>query len=429
MAKLKNKYCCLLVVLCFLVLSQVIYKDALSRISMTVQLNMWYYTRWISGKQYGDLYILSAVAKLETSSPTGYSGIVLNVWDDSINSQFYCCLKIGSAYRVARAIQTSFYDKQTTAIASQYICNIPLKNNTSSRVGVVVMDAIAEPSQQLDVIQKCKNGTYTKVYFPKSNEGKLGLCTKIAYSKLNPAHLIEWFEYQKMMGVDKVIAAKQDINSEALRVFKHYEEQGILETIDYPVQLPGDSSMINRTFEVGGRVFPQFSHDEQVSVYHCKERLQGYQYAAVVDFDEFIVSSKNQTTLELIQDLTKQYPKAAAFTFYTTFFFTNKSMPENTTLTTTYLQTVGPRWECFKNIYIPTRVKTVTTHTIEPLNSYERKTVPDKTAVLHHYRECIRGEKWKDCSQLKKPDYIMLRHKKEIQSRIKTQMKLINTKR
>ena len=40
-------------------------------------------------------------------------------------------------------------------------------------------------------------------------------------------------------------------------------------------------------------------NDEQISVYDCLEKLRGYKYLAVIDFDEYIIpqNGENWTTL------------------------------------------------------------------------------------------------------------------------------------
>ena len=48
----------------------------------------------------------------------------------------------------------------------------------------------------------------------------------------------------------------------------------------------------DRGFEEYRFTLPQCSHDKQVGVYSCQEKLQGYDYVGVVDFDEYIVHNK-----------------------------------------------------------------------------------------------------------------------------------------
>ena len=81
--------------------------------------------------------------------------------------------------------------------------------------------------------RKCNiNATaYVKPDFPMKSTSKfsMAICAKIAYGDLNKALTIEWMEYNKAMGVEKVLAYTYNLTQRALTVLWFYEKTGFLE--------------------------------------------------------------------------------------------------------------------------------------------------------------------------------------------------------
>ncbi|CAG2241932.1 unnamed protein product [Mytilus edulis] len=134
------------------------------------------------------------------------------------------------------------------------------------------------------------------VLYPEIKENGFGICAKIAYNYLNPLHLIEWFEYQKMMGVDMVLISVQSLNKDAYKVLRYYEKEGITTLISFPNDMPGKLEDLH----LQHWHYHQSSHDEQVAVYSCKEFFQGFAFVAIIDFDEIIVSDRFSEYTELL---------------------------------------------------------------------------------------------------------------------------------
>lgn len=72
-----------------------------------------------------------------------------------------------------------------------------------------------------------------------------------------------------------------------------------------------------------------------------------------------------------LQELTSLYPKAAGFTFYTSFYLTDKANMYNGILTSSYVIKVAPRMECQKNVYLPNRTIMTSTHYVDPSENYD----------------------------------------------------------
>lgn len=61
----------------------------------------------------------------------------------------------------------------------------------------------------------------------------IAICSKIAYGSLGAKKLVEWFETQLYLGVQKVISYSYDLNKDALNVLKYYEKLGIVDILPF----------------------------------------------------------------------------------------------------------------------------------------------------------------------------------------------------
>lgn len=379
------------------------------------------------------LFLFSAVAELDSSSSKNYSRVILSAWDGSNKKSFSCYFKLDKMFTLVPAVQIRIKDNKAKFISKQFACDISFLSKLPNEIALVEsIDSKPYPSSiEIHFIKNynLKNSYFHKIYYPERRKGQIAICTKIAYDRLNPDRLVEWFEYQRLMGVDKVLSAVQTLNPEAVQVLEYYRKQGFLEIIKYPKVLPShNTEYAKRGFDTKHRVFPQFFHDEQISVYHCKERLQGYEFVSVTDFDEFIVPAKQKTIKQLLKDdLLKNQPKAAGFTFNVSFFLTDSNQTEKSDLVTAkYLYKVGPRYECYKNLVLTDRVDTYSTHHFFPNSGFSKQIIPSEIAVLHHYRDCPGGPNWGDCSKQRRDrDTVMKRHTKELEDLVKKAKKEI----
>lgn len=321
--------------------------------------------------------------------------IVLNVLDgSSAYSYFDCCLfgeQMLSIHRSKARIKNSHIQGSDLPelTARQYMCSTKHKTFKPVYVGLVEYGMPCDPCI-----------TVKPVIYPIIKEHGTAVCAKVAFNHLNPGHLIEWFEYQKLMYVNTILVMLQNLNDEALKVFTFYERQGFLIILPYPAVLPGQT---DRGFESTSWHSEQSPHDEQVAVYTCQTYLQGYEFVAVIDFDEFIVHDKFMSYMTMLKsELLPAYPDAAAFTLNVSFFITDWGVSGvEPLLTSKYIQRTLPRFERYKNLYIPKRIQNINTHEIQPEEGYKRILLKTHNVVLYHYRKCPRDDKkWKYCMQI-----------------------------
>ncbi|XP_071145719.1 uncharacterized protein [Mytilus edulis] len=262
------------------------------------------------------VYIFHSIAEAK-SNWQSVEFIVLNVLDGSFSylSSYDCCLfgeRMLSIHRSEAKIKNSYIHGSNLPelTARQYMCSTKHKTFKTVYVGLVESGMPCDPCI-----------TVKPVIYPIIKEHGTAVCAKIAFNHLNPGHLTEWFEYQKLMHVDTVLVMLQYLNDEALKVLTFYERQGFLKILPYPTVLPGQT---DRGFESTNWHLEQSSHDEQVAVYTCQTYFQGYEFVAVIDFDEFIVHDKFMSYMTMLKsELLPLHPDAAGFVLNASFFLTD----------------------------------------------------------------------------------------------------------
>ncbi|CAC5362039.1 unnamed protein product [Mytilus coruscus] len=181
---------------------------------------------------YETVHVFSAVAQAKTKL-SFIENIVLNVLDGSKYSNCDCCIYgyHGTPIHRVNAVVKETYthnSKMADLIARQFQCSV-------QNIGFRMVNI-----QLVGKTESCSiSYNLHPVLYPEIKENGFGICAKIAYNYLNPLHLIEWFEYQKMMGVDMVLISLQSLNKDAYKVLRYYEREGITTLISFPNDMPG----------------------------------------------------------------------------------------------------------------------------------------------------------------------------------------------
>ncbi|XP_059156805.1 uncharacterized protein LOC131941540 [Physella acuta] len=222
---------------------------------------------------------------------------------------------------------------------------------------------------------KCPTDTkdYLKVLYPTKQPG-IALCGKIAHSGgVEPQKAIEWFEMQKLLGVDKILIYDLGNPKGLTRVFRHYQQEGILDL--QPYELPGEPE--TRSLTEAYKHTAQFNYDETLAVLECRHRMAGYDYVISHDMDEMIIPRQAVNLKTFFQEKWSQHPTASALFFHTEFFLTTwePSNPEEQLMVKRFRVNIEPN-----------------------------------EAILHHYRKCPE-DTWKTCSVPSKIDDVMTRYK------------------
>ena len=251
----------------------------------------------------------------------------------------------------------------------------------------------------------CNLRMFLKIQYPEIRKpGSLAFCAKIAYGTLSPNSLIEWLELHRFVGVDRVMLYYYNLNFEAMSVLKHYVQEGFVGLQPFDIPQPDDPVR-----QVGEKAAQPFI-DEQVAVYDCLEKLKGFNFVGIIDFDEIMYTgiTYKHNLKTLFRYLTRRYADASGFNFKTEIFITDWLSDAHPSLNLTVLDTdkTGKLWypqfayrtapmvDRVKNVFNTERVvlDSVWTHNYTSLPGYKRYTISSKLGCVKHFRSC--REKW-----------------------------------
>ncbi|XP_053379620.1 uncharacterized protein LOC123527009 [Mercenaria mercenaria] len=281
--------------------------------------------------------------------------------------------------------------------AAQFVCPlIPMESG-----GTVTMGSDANKNKfptkvALSDKENCKNEKILKYIDierqPPRRKDSIAVCPKLVYGNYSADRLIEWFEFNKLMGVDKIMLFTYNIVDDIKVVLDHYVKEGLLITREFDI--PAKMSFSRKP---GGKNMLAFQ-DEQVTVFDCIERFNGFRFVAVLDLDEFLVPADavnaDVTWRTMLNQLQNTNPNASGFVFHTQIFTLDWgiSNPRGKLFVTKHIKRTSTMWDRRKNVIIPERVGRgmVWTHAYTSASGYIPVKVQSKIANIFHYRNCRR---------------------------------------
>ncbi|KAK7095226.1 hypothetical protein V1264_006662 [Littorina saxatilis] len=360
-----------------------------------------------------DIFLYSAIAN-SREPEEGELNIIITAFDSTETDSLQCCavMKGKTLFTAPATIFHKYYIedilgpflekfKNSQTRAKQYACVVP---ELGIDVSHVTLTASSCPVREEE---------YLPVIFPKSVPQGLALCAKSAFGDgLDPNKLMEWFEVQRLLGVDHIQLMDLNNPEPVQKVFRYYKDMGLLNPLPY--ELPGPP--YHRGLDQPHWVPQQASHDETFSILDCKQRLRGYSYVMGHDMDEVLMPAQHVSIKDLIKEQLMLRPDAAGFYFYTQFFIYDWG-PINKKTDISYfgyLNSTLPRNECKKYVYLMSRVVQARTHSFFSRSPYQQYFIPMKDAILHHYRKCP-AHVWKTCDPPKMTDRSMLRFQGQLE--------------
>lgn len=180
------------------------------------------------------VYLYSAIVSLHDTPATG-SHIFITAFQEKRVGELWCCLKHGSddiiwsPAPVAQALaDPNNSDDPREVFAVVYRCHVPLSTHDLRSARVIVTPSSVCPTK----------AEYLPVHLPETVNGGLAVCGKVAFgSLLDPLKLVEWFEMQKLLGVDKIQILDYGNPENVTKVFEYYQQKGLLAM--FPFKLPG----------------------------------------------------------------------------------------------------------------------------------------------------------------------------------------------
>ncbi|VDI59645.1 Hypothetical predicted protein [Mytilus galloprovincialis] len=332
-----------------------------------------------------DIYLYSAISIQEGINKF----ILINGWERKSLlhvKNFTCCLhdRDGTNLFINSTLKSTFdlFDN-VTLHSVQYAC--PVRSSSIQSVSVSIGTHKCEESEQ----------HYINVESSMRNESGLAICGKISYGNMDAELILEWFEVQRLLGVDKVLTYTYKLNDQAMAVLEYYESIGyavIMRDFEYPLQ-----EEIKRS--VGEKAESAWS-DLQVLIHDCESRLHGYKYVAVLDKDEFYIPNITKHGFKIKSALNYYFGNDYAGISALVKMHMTSWKPSNESsdlIIGKYLLSTAPVYDNVKYIYMPSRTKigSVSVHSMLPKRNYDSIVLPDSEIALHHYRKC-RTDYWFD---------------------------------
>lgn len=227
--------------------------------------------------------------------------------------------------------------------------------------------------------------------------GKFTICVKPFHYKYDRASwLVEFIEFHRIVGVDHFFFYNHSTGLNVEKVLKGYTESGVVTMLPWNLDIKSQKEI--RTEGIFA------------SLNDCVYRsMRHFDYAVVLDVDEFMVPRKDDTLGAMIKRIKSTSPKATGFIVLNSFFYLYW---DNDTTAYGEVPEVGPR----KLPYMLTQFKTRRSrkvfrvgsrskYIVQPLTAVEvgnhvvwryfgrqaTHPVSKEDALLHHYRICEFG--------------------------------------
>lgn len=262
--------------------------------------------------------------------------------------------------------------------------------------------------------------------FKPREQKEFAVCVPVSYGNLNPYHLIEWLEVQRILGISLIYVYDLYLSDEASRVLKYYAQNE--EFVEF--------RKIERiySFEFNAHIL-----EIAISLNDC---LYRHMYEArriiVSDFDEFIKPHMDESIHEMVGDLerTLTLNKSLHYLIRNSYFFLQlKPDPKVSKyfkiLSYRKKAPVSPPFHRVKPIVLTMACTHMCSHQCLGLTpSYSNRelyeTIPPDIATNQHYRNCPLS--WSECRQAIKnamQDDSMLAFKDLLTSRVQKKVNSI----
>ncbi|KAL5012511.1 hypothetical protein ScPMuIL_011062 [Solemya velum] len=228
--------------------------------------------------------------------------------------------------------------------------------------------------------QTCEEAnTYLAIEYPVHHVGGFAVCPKAAFGNLKSQRIIEFFEMQKLLGVDMVvILVMEGLNEDALKVLDYYKSTGYAHLYPYKTRHPKPDFM-----------WPNYKTESRAILAYCTYSMKGYTYASMLDFDEIILPKDKMTIKSFLKAELATHPYMGTIQFkQKVFVLENCSEPfDGLTTFEKYRYATKPLRTRMKSIYINQRMAKITSSHFAHLRPGYKK-VRSRDTYFHHYRNC-----------------------------------------
>ncbi|XP_076435395.1 uncharacterized protein LOC143275290 [Babylonia areolata] len=339
------------------------------------------------------MYLYSAIMAVHRAPSNGTDIHVVAFQDGKRLQNLTCCAKLAQSQHVHSGMRAKFdfsYQQMTSTAHNYYTVGVVYRcwfpfSSQELREGHVTLAPTSCPENEQQ---------YLTVHQPALKPGGLAICAKIAYGvNLNPNKLVEWFETQRILGVDRIQLFDLNNTEMVLRILRHYEDTGLLDLLPYALPgRPWGRSLLNKK-----GTYARFGDDEELVLWDCRLRLAGYDYVMDVDTDEVIMPRNFKTLKPFFKQQFARHPKACSLSFKVQFFLDHWGpvVPEAPLLFLRYLNSTYPGAQVSKLVYLPCRTHQAKTHVVHPYPGYRMfRYVSTSEGTVFHYRSCKPNWTW-----------------------------------
>lgn len=224
----------------------------------------------------------------------------------------------------------------------------------------------------------------------------IGLCTTITYGSVDPMWLVEWIEFNRLLGITEINFHVSNVSDGVTRVLAHYIRTGLVRV------KPVDAPIVESCFWCLKLATIPVLND-------CMYRnMYRYRYLAVTDIDEIVVPRRHDSLLDLLRHLDIFYP-SPAYIFNNVYFFLDfpspfqkngsaatrppTTAPVLTTMTKLWRLKPSERGYATKSIVNPRMCEVIQNHyclrrTADVSKEYWATEVKHDLGLLHHYKKC-----------------------------------------
>lgn len=251
---------------------------------------------------------------------------------------------------------------------------------------------------------------------------EIGLCTAVTYGSVDSLKLIEWIEFNRILGITEINFYINDLVEGTEAVLRYYEQIGLvrIQQIAPPVVYSCHWCLKLATIAI---------------LNDCMYRnMYRYKYMVVIDVDELIVPRRHTTLSELVMHLNVFSP-SPAYMFRNAYFFLElpSAVLENKKDIGTKLTTIvklhrlkpSKTGYAMKSIVDPRLCIVMQNHycvkrSVDVSAKYWATVVKENLALVHHYKKChfetskckrITDEYITDISTLRFHDKLLVRVK------------------
>lgn len=267
----------------------------------------------------------------------------------------------------------------------------------------------------------------------------IGVCIKPMTSSVSVLRLVEWFEMSRLVGLQDYFIYTSDLRGSAQFALDYYRAIGLAKIIPYPV-LVSILQKADKTDMKGADRYALYQQLFLMALNECLYTFRGlYKYLLVVDIDEFLLPTRNESVPVMLKRLASKMP-GSCYKFQTSWHFEEFGAEPGISdhlYTQKFMTSTVPFEVQPKSIIDTDKVITLNFHTsllIPSNNLGERlQEVPaQEYGYIHHYRgKCsdkFQKEICKDYLARMRENNVVTRYQKDLDKGVKTVLDILQMK-